>query len=247
MAFNYGVFTKDKVYNLIERAQSGDGEALEMLVECNGGLVKKIALKYTGCGYELEDLIQIGYIGLIKAIDKFDIDLDYMFSTYAVPMIIGEIKRHVRDDGKIKVSRDIKQEVNQMKKIETQLAMKLGRAPKISELAEAMDKTCERIIELVDAADVMNNIGSYETLMESGGMVEKKSDIDNPENRIDNMILESAMEKLPVNSQRLIGCRYFKDMTQQETAKVMGMTQVQVSRMEKKVIINLKKLISEQM
>ena len=163
MAFNYGVFTK--VYNLIERAQSGDGEALEMLVECNGGLVKKIALKYTGCGYELEDLIQIGYIGLIKAIDKFDIDLDYMFSTYAVPMIIGEIK----------------------------------------------------------------------------------SDIDNPENRIDNMILESAMEKLPVNSQRLIGCRYFKDMTQQETAKVMGMTQVQVSRMEKKVIINLKKLISEQM
>ena len=117
MASEYKPLIKEDTYNLIREAQSGNESAREQLIEQNTGLVKNIALKYINTGYEFEDLLQIGFIGLLKAVDRFDTKFDVMFSTYAVPMILGEIKRHLRDDGRVKVSRQIKQDVRNMKQV----------------------------------------------------------------------------------------------------------------------------------
>ncbi|HZK01773.1 MAG TPA: sigma-70 family RNA polymerase sigma factor, partial [Anaerovoracaceae bacterium] len=139
MISNFQPTTKEDTYRLIEEAQSGNEEAREQLVIQNTGLVKNIALKYINTGYEFDDLLQIGFIGLLKAIDRFDTKYNVMFSTYAVPMILGEIKRHLRDDGRVKISRQIKQDVRNMKQTIDKFCHVHGRPPKISELAAEME------------------------------------------------------------------------------------------------------------
>lgn len=230
---------KEDTYRLIKEAQSGNEAAREQLIEQNTGLVKNIALKFIGTGYEFEDLLQIGFIGLLKAVDRFDTQYDVMFSTYAVPMILGEIKRYLRDDGRVKVSRQIKQDVRNMKKACDEFCHVHGRSPKVSEIAEQMGVSVEEILRLMEASDAM-------------GTPESLDDPDRPETgaesayreseqrRIDLIYLKSAIGRLADRERQVIVLRYFRDMTQQQIADRLGISQVQVSRIEKKVLSNLR-------
>lgn len=240
MASNTYSATKQNTYRLIEEAQSGNEEARERLVVENTGLVKNIALKYINSGYEFDDLLQIGFIGLLKAIDRFDTKYDVMFSTYAVPLILGEIKRHLRDDGRIKISRQIKQEVRHMKQVCDKFCHTHGRSPKISELADEIGIDMDRMMLLMEAGDAMNTPES----LDDPDRPESVSDSEYreyEEQRIDVIYLKSAIGKLQDRERQIIVLRYFKDMTQQQIADKLGISQVQVSRIEKKVLGRLKK------
>ena len=239
MASNYQPVMKEDTYRLIKEAQSGNEAARERLIEQNTGLVKNIALKFIGTGYEFEDLLQIGFIGLLKAVDRFDTQYDVMFSTYAVPMILGEIKRYLRDDGRVKVSRQIKQDVRNMKKACDEFCHVHGRSPKVSEIAEQMGVSVEEILRLMEASDAM---GTPESLddpdrPETGAESEYR---ESEQRRIDLIYLKSAIGRLADRERQVIVLRYFRDMTQQQIADRLGISQVQVSRIEKKVLSNLR-------
>ncbi len=239
MASEYKPLMKEDTYRLIKEAQSGNEEAREQLIEQNTGLVKNIALKFIGTGYEFEDLLQIGFIGLLKAVDRFDTQYGVMFSTYAVPMILGEIKRYLRDDGRVKVSRQIKQDVRNMKRVCDEFCHHHGRSPKVSELAEKMGISAEEVLMLMEADDAMSRPESLddpdrpETLTDSGYG-------ESEERRVDLIYLKSAIGRLAERDRQVIVLRYFKDMTQQQIADRLGISQVQVSRIEKKVLSNLR-------
>ncbi|NLP30990.1 MAG: SigB/SigF/SigG family RNA polymerase sigma factor [Clostridiales bacterium] len=240
MASKYIPQSKEDTYNLIKRAQDGDENARELLVKQNTGLVKKIALKFVGTGYELEDLLQIGYIGLLKAVDRFDINFGVMFSTYAVPMILGEIKRYLRDDGRIKVGRQVKQDVRNMKRVHDNFCHIHGRSPKISELAEELDMEVEDVLALMEANDAMN---SFESLDDPDRQETQRDDIyrEEEERQVEIIHLKSAIRNLAERERQIIVLRYFKDMTQQQISDMLGISQVQVSRIEKRVLDSLKK------
>lgn len=239
MASSYQSIKKEDTYKLIAMAQSGDESAREQLVEQNIGLVKNIALKYVNTGYEFDDLLQIGFIGLLKAVDRFNTEFDVMFSTYAVPMILGEIKRHLRDDGRVKVSRQIKQNVRNMKQVCDNFCHLHGRPPRISELAEELEISVDELTLLMEADDAL-------------GPPESLSDPDRPETitegdfreqeerQVDLIYLKAAIGKLADRERQIIVLRYFKDLTQQRTADLLGISQVQVSRIEKRVLSSLK-------
>ncbi|MGI6751898.1 MAG: sigma-70 family RNA polymerase sigma factor [Anaerovoracaceae bacterium] len=240
MSFEYIPQSKEETYELIRRAKSGDEEAKELLICRNTGLVKKIALKFIGAGYELEDLIQVGYIGLLKAVERFDTGYGVMFSTYAVPMILGEVKRYLRDDGRIKVGRQMKQDIGNLKKAQDDFCHVNGRSPKISELAESMGISGEDVLSIMEAADALNNLESLDD--------PDRPDYDNHDNykereeqQTDMVQLKSIIGNLPERERQIIVLRYFKDMTQQQIADLLGISQVQVSRMEKKVLEGLRR------
>jgi RNA polymerase sporulation-specific sigma factor len=239
MASNYQPVMKEDTYRLIKEAQSGNEAAREQLVEQNTGLVKNIALKFTGTGYEFEDLLQIGFIGLLKAVDRFNTQYDVMFSTYAVPMILGEIKRYLRDDGRIKVSRQIKQDVRNMKRACEDFAHVHGRSPKVSELAEQMEISVEELLRLMEASDAMSIPESLDDPDRTETMKDNEYR-ESEERRVDMIYLKSAIGKLAERERQIIVLRYFKDMTQQQIADRLGISQVQVSRIEKKVLLNLR-------
>lgn len=240
MSSSYIAISKEDTYKLIHEARNGDEIAKEQLVNQNTGLVKNIALKFVGIGYELEDLLQIGFIGLLKAIQRFDMSYDVMFSTYAVPMILGEIKRYLRDDGRIKVSRQTKQEIKNMNHFQEQFYNENGRQPKISELAELMEIDRESILTLMDAKDALNNLESLDDpdRQEQPGK-EPYAQIE--DRQIDMIHLKGIIGSLSEKERQIIVLRYFKDMTQQEIANRIGISQVQVSRIEKKVLLSLRK------
>lgn len=236
----YSPQKKEDTYQLLRQAQEGDELAKEALIELNIGLVKNIALKFLNGGHELDDLMQIGFIGLIKAIDKFDPKFDVMFSTYAVPMILGEIKRFLRDDGKIKVSRQVKQDVKNMGYLQEEFYNKNGRMPKISELAALMEISTEIILELMEARDAIYNLES----LDDPDKFEKQNAqlvIGEEDKKVDIIQLKSIIGNLGDKERQIIVLRYFKDLTQQDTAKKLGISQVQVSRTEKKVLVTLRK------
>lgn len=240
MASDCGPAMKEDTYRLIKEAQSGNEAAREQLIEQNTGLVKNIALKFAGTGYEFEDLLQIGFIGLLKAVDRFNTEYDVMFSTYAVPMILGEIKRHLRDDGRVKVSRQIKQEVRNMRKAYEEFRHIHGRSPKLSELAEQMEISVEELLRLMEASDAMSIPESLDDPERTETMAESEYR-EQEERRIDMIYLKSAIGKLAERERQVIILRYFKDMTQQQIADRLGISQVQVSRIEKKVLSDLRK------
>lgn len=228
---------KEDTYALIQAAQSGDKTACEKIVEQNTGLVKNLALKYTGTGYELDDLLQIGFIGLLKAIDRFDTGFDVMFSTYAVPMILGEIKRYIRDDGNIKVSRQLKTDIRRLKQIKEEYYNRKGKWPNISYMAEQMDSSAERVLEVLDAADRLASIESFDNDDFMKGYQEKKISRTSEEDKNVSIIdLKSSIGSLGERERKIIVLRYFRDMTQQQVAEKVGISQVQVSRIEKKVL-----------
>lgn len=241
MAAKYIPVKKEDTYALIKRAQQGDNEACEQIVNQNTGLVKNLALKFTGPGYELDDLLQIGFIGMLKAIERFDTKFDVMFSTYAVPMILGEIKRYIRDDGKIKVSRQLKVDMRNLKKIKEEYYNKNGTWPKLSYLSEEMGLPVEKILEILDAAEALASVESLDNSELSEGYREKKVGHVSEEERNINMIdLKMMIGTLSERERQIIVLRYFKDMTQQQIAGKMGISQVQVSRIEKKVLKNMR-------
>jgi len=239
MSSSYVTQSKEDTYDLINRAKGGDEWAREQLVRLNTGLVKNIALKFTGSGYELDDLLQIGYIGLIKAVERFNADYGVMFSTYAVPMILGEIRRYLRDDGRIKVGRQVKQDIKTMKYTQEEFYNEHGRYPKISELAGLMKMNNEQVLNIIEASDALNSLESLDDPDRSEPRG-KDDYIENEQKVIDMIHLKSVIGKLSEKERQIIVLRYFKDMTQQQIAGLIGISQVQVSRIEKKVLAALR-------
>lgn len=237
--YRSNTYNYDDNKELIKRAKDGDNEALEFLTEMNLPLVSSISKKFLNRGYEYDDIFQIGCIGLVKAINNFDESFNVKFSTYAVPMIIGEIKRFLRDDGMIKVSRSIKNTARKLHYDKDALTKVLGRDPTIEELSEYSKIDKEDIITALESASSMQYL--YDTIHQDEGtpvlLIDKLSEnYEEDTDVIDKLALKEALGKLDMKSRQIIMLRYFKDKTQIQVAKMMGISQVQVSRIEKKVL-----------
>lgn len=235
----------DHTIALIQKSHEGDKAAREQLVEENIGLIWCVVKRFYGRGLENEDLFQIGSIGLLKAIDKFDLSYDVKFSTYAVPMISGEIKRFLRDDGMIKVSRTLKELSYKIFQTREKLLDLLGREPTIEELAEKMQIDKEEIVEALEAGSEVESI--YKPIHQKEGneirLMDKLEEKEHREEKIlDHMLLQQLLGTLEKEERTLIYMRYFQDKTQSQVGKELGISQVQVSRMEKKIMENLRKI-----
>lgn len=232
---------------LIKLAKAGDKVALDYLIEMNLPLVSSISKKFLNRGYEYDDIFQIGCIGLVKAVNNFDDNFNVKFSTYAVPMIIGEIKRFLRDDGIIKVSRSVKNTARKLHYDKDALTKKLGREPTIEELSQFSGIDKEEIITALESSSSMQYL--YDTIHQDDGapvlLIDKLSEDYEEDNEvIDKLALKEALTKLDMKSRQIILLRYFKDKTQIQVAKMMGISQVQVSRIEKKVLKIMKEKLS---
>ena len=228
---------------LIGLAHQGDKEARDTIFEENTGLIYSVAKRFLGRGVEMEDLFQIGSIGLLKAVDKFDTGFDVKFSTYAVPMIAGEFRRFLRDDGMLKVSRSIKENCSKVFQTRAELERTLGREPDMEELARAVNMAPEELAMTMEAGAPVESI--YKTVYQGEGKEITLADrLEEKENRQENLLnrilLEEVLGKLEKDERRLICMRYFQDMTQTEIAGILGISQVQVSRMEKRIIKQLR-------
>ena len=234
----------DHTIALIKKSHDGDKAAREQLVEENVGLVWCVVKRFYGRGTDAEDLFQIGSIGLLKAIDKFDLSYDVKFSTYAVPMISGEIKRFLRDDGMIKVSRSLKELSWKSLKAGERLTDRLGREPTMDELSEELGVEKEELVQAMEAGGEVDSL--YRPIHQKEGseirLLDKIEEKEKSEDKIlDRIVLKQLLESLDPQERRLIWLRYFADRTQSDVGKIMGISQVQVSRMEKKIMENLKK------
>ena len=229
----------ERTLALIEQAHQGDKAAREMLVEENLGLVFTVVRRFAGRGCEMEDLIQIGNIGLLKAIDKFDLNYEVKVSTYAVPLIAGEIKRFLRDDGMIKVSRSLKETAVLIYGTREMMEKRLGREPTMEELETELKIGREEMMLALEASAEVESI--YRPVCQGDGnavlLLDKLEEKENQnEKLLNHMLLEQLLENLEKEERRLIDLRYFRDKTQMETARELGISQVQVSRMEKRIL-----------
>ena len=234
----------ERVKELLELAHSGDKAARDTMVKENMGLVWSIVRRFGNRGYDLEDLFQIGSIGLMKAVDKFDTSFEVKFSTYAVPMITGEIKRFLRDDGMIKVSRSLKENGARIKQARERLQAEHGRDITLQELAEETGIEREEIVMALEANGEVESIDkSYapENGKESCLADRLPQEKDSHEVLINHMLLEQLLEELGAEERQLIKMRYFEERTQMQVAKELGISQVQVSRMEKKILLSMRK------
>ena len=234
----------DHTIALIRKSHDGDKEAREQLVQENVGLVWCVVKRFCGRGTEAEDLFQIGSIGLLKAIDKFDLSYDVKFSTYAVPMISGEIKRFLRDDGMIKVSRSLKELSYRSIRAREKLTDRLGREPTLEEMSAELGVDKEEIVQAMEAGGEVESL--YRPIHQKEGseirLLDRLEEKDQREEKIlDRMVLRQMLETLDSRERQLIYLRYFADKTQADVGKIMGISQVQVSRMEKRIIENLRK------
>ena len=229
----------DEVAKLIQAAHDGDKAARDKLVADNMGLIWSIVRRFAGRGHEMEDLFQIGSIGLLKAIDKFDLSYDVKFSTYAVPMITGEIKRFLRDDGMIKVSRSLKEIAYKAKTAKEMMNNRLGREPTIDELAEELGICVEELAVALESGAEVESI--YKTIYHGDGntisLIDKIEETENDNEKLLNrLVLQELISALEPQEKRIITMRYFLDKTQTEIAKELGISQVQVTRLEKKIL-----------
>ena len=230
--------TKD----LLARAKIGDNNASEQLVKDNSGLIWSIARRFQGRGVEMDDLYQLGCLGFLKAIEGFDLEYGTQFSTYAVPKISGEIRRFLRDDGALKVSRGIKERAAAIKITRSQLIQKLGREPTVTELAEVSGFTPEEIAVAETATAGVESI--HQESGEDGFTLENVlADTTTEELILDQISLRQAIDKLPDRENKIIKLRYYHGLTQDRVSKVMGVSQVQISRIEKKALEQLKEYI----
>lgn len=222
---------------LILKAQSGDEAAASQLVEINGGLVRSIAVRFRDRGCELEDLIQIGMIGMIKAIHSFDTTRGTAFSTYAVPLIVGEIRRHLRDDGIIKISRNYKKLGMLLMRERSRIIADEGREPHISELAELCGASIEEAAVALDAmtpvSSLSDNVYGDDGVTLEGTVADNDNEI---ERLSDSIALSQSISKMQPLWRRIILLRYYRNLTQQQTADSLGLSQVKVSREEKKIL-----------
>lgn len=248
-----GEVKKEKVsyednLQLIPLAKEGNTEALNKLIEANLPLVTSISKKFTNRGYEYEDIYQIGCMGLVKAIKNFDEKYNVKFSTYAVPMIIGEIKRFLRDDGMIKVSRNVKSLAKKLHFDKEALTKKLNREPTVEELAQFSGMDKEEILFALESSASMQYL--YEVIHQDDGspvlLIDKLSENSIEDKNItEKLALKEALRNLDTKSRQIIVLRYFKDKTQIQVAKMLGISQVQVSRIEKKVLQEMRKQLDE--
>lgn len=229
--------------SLIARAQAGDKAAAERLLTENTGLIRAVARRYWGRGVEPEDLLQLGSIGFLKAVAGFDTAFGTQFSTYAVPKIAGEIRRFLRDDGAVKVSRTLKERAVAIRQARDRLSKTLGREPVLSELAEALDLSAEEIAEAESAADP---VASIQQPTGEGGLTLEAVLSDSPmeEQVLEHLALRQALERLPERDAKIVALRYFHGLTQDRTAKIIGVSQVQVSRIEKRALLQLRELLA---
>ena len=231
-----------RLEDLIRRSQSGDEEATERLVTENSGLIWSVARRFVGRGTELDDLYQLGCLGFLKAVDGFDLEFGTQFSTYAVPKISGEIRRYLRDDGAVKVSRGIKERAAAIKSARHHLALALGREPTIQEISVQTGFSAEEIAIAEGATATVESI--QQASGEEGFTLETVlSDTESEETILERFSLRQAIAQLPERESMVIRLRYFHGLTQDRTSKVLDVSQVQVSRIEKKALLHLKELM----
>lgn len=231
-----------ELFALLERAQSGDDDACQQVLVENAGLIWSIVRRYYGCGVETDDLYQLGCIGFIKAVKGFDLTYGTQFSTYAVPKIAGEIRRFLRDDGAIKVGRTIREKGQVLWSARERLQSKLGREPKLSELSEETGMTAEEIAS-IDLATVAPESLQQETA--DGLTLESTLGTDGPEeNLVEKIALREAIDTLPEREKMTILLRFFKGLTQEQTARILQVSQVQISRLERRAVGRLREILS---
>ena len=236
----------DRTVSLIKRAHDGDKAAREQLVEENVGLIWCVVKRFNGRGVETEDLFQIGSIGLLKAIDKFDLSYDVKFSTYAVPMITGEIKRFLRDNGMIKVSRSLKELSYKAFQAREKLQEQLGREPDIEELAEELKVGKEELAMAMEAGSEVESLQRpvYQKDGNTVPLMEKLTEeVNREETVINHVAVSQLLGELEREERQLLYLRYYADKTQSEIGKLMGISQVQVSRMEKRILNRLREYL----
>ena len=228
---------------LLERARQGDERACEDLLVTNEGLIWSIVRRYCGRGVEADDLYQLGCLGFVKAVKGFDPGFGCQFSTYAVPKIAGEIRRFLRDDGAIKVSRTVKEQAAAIRMTREKLLHTLGREPTLSELSQVCGLSPEEIAAadtaVAGVTSIQNETGEDGLTLE--GMLSEAGSME--EDVVEKITLRSAIEHLSQREREVICLRYYKDLTQERAAKVLGISQVQVSRVEKKAMASLRRLL----
>ena len=234
---------------IIERAQNGSKEDMTKLIEDNSRLVWSIVRRFNGRGYDIEDLYQIGSIGLIKAIQRFDTSFEVRLSTYAVPYILGEIKRFIRDDGPIKISRSIKELNIKIIELQKEYLNKYGKEITLDELAKELKTSKEDIAMVLDSARPVNSIEDSQyrdnKTDKTISLIDQLSSGKDEENEITNRIaIKKLISELKDNEKEVILLRYYKGKTQMQVAKILGITQVQVSRIERKVLDNMKRKLT---
>ncbi len=230
----------ESVYRLIQRAQKGDEAAKEKILEENSGLIWSVVRRFHGRG-EQEDLYQLGAIGLLKCIEKFDFTYDVKFSTYAVPMIMGEIRRFLRDDGTVKVSRSLKELAYRAKHLQENILKTENREPSMAELASILSVEKEELILALESVkDVESLYASQRRADGSMRLIDQLVDHVENEKMLERISLKEALEHLDAKERQIIMMRYFQDKTQTEVAKCIGISQVQVSRIEKRVLHQMK-------
>ena len=231
-----------RLEELIAKSQSGDQDAAQTLVEENSGLIWSVAKRFMGRGAEPDDLYQLGCLGFIKAVDGFDLQYGTQFSTYAVPKIAGEIRRFLRDDGAIKVSRTLKEQATTIKSTRNRLTNALGREPTIQEISRQTGLTPEEIA-LAETATAGTESIQRETGDEGFSLENVLTDTESEERMVERIALKQALDRLPERESMVIRLRYYHSLTQERIAKVLQVSQVQVSRIEKKAIERLRELM----
>lgn len=238
----------EEMVDLLKKAQSGNSEAREKLINCNLRLVFNLVQRFSNRGYELEDLFQIGTIGLIKAIDKFNLEYNVKFSTYAVPMIIGEIRRFLRDDNPVKVSRSLKENAYKINKARDSLTKELGREPTLNEISEKLGISREEIITSMEA--VQSPASIHDTLYQDDGdpiyIIDQLSSEKEDGSWFDRIAMKEILSKLTEKEREIILMRFYQDKTQTEVAEMVGLSQVQVSRIERQALKRFRSLMSDE-
>ena len=231
-----------RIEELITLSQSGDQEAGEKLVVENSGLIWSVAKRFLGRGVEADDLYQLGCLGFLKAVDGFDLQYGTQFSTYAVPKIAGEIRRFLRDDGAVKVSRGIKEQAATIKTVRSQLMNTLGREPTVQEIAQQTGFTIEDIATAETATACVESM-QQETGEDGFTLENILTDTESEETLLERLSLKQAIDQLPQREAMVIRLRYYHGLTQDRIAKVLSVSQVQVSRIEKKALVRLRELL----
>ena len=232
-----------RLLDLIIASQNGDESAKEKLIQENAGLIWAIVQRYTGRGVEIDDLYQIGCLGFLKAVDGFDVAYGTQFSTYAVPKISGEIRRFLRDDGAVKVSRSMKEQAGQIKAARSCLYQIMGKEPTVLEISRQTGLTPEQIAMAESAVSCVESI--HQPVGDGDYTLENIiSDSDGEENFLEKVVLRQAIRKLPEREAKVISLRYFHALTQQRIASILNISQVQVSRIEKRAIERLREMLA---
>lgn len=233
----------ERTVEYLRKAKAGDKQAAETLIEENSGLIWSVARRFFGRGTEADDLYQLGCVGFLKAIEGFDESFGTQFSTYAVPKISGEIRRFLRDDGSVKVSRSIKEQAQKIKSVRTELEQRFGREPLLSEISAETGLTPEEIAFAETATGPAESL-QRETGEDGFTLEHVLTDLNGEERMIEQVSLRYAIEQLPEKEKKTIYLRYFHGMTQESASRVLGVSQVQVSRLERRAVDKLREVLT---